>query len=69
VLLVSLTGAFAFQAVTVTSPADTTLGFQPGTAFVIYGIWIPALFTLGLTYVLLFDRLADRPSSSTGGDR
>ena len=64
VLLVSLSGAFAFQAVPVESAADTVLGFQTGMAFVVYGIWIPAFFTLGLTYVLVFDRLADQPVAS-----
>jgi hypothetical protein len=36
------------------------LGFQAGTAFVVYGIWLPAFFTLGVTYVLVFDRLSDQ---------
>jgi hypothetical protein len=61
VLLVSLTGAFTFQATPVSGVSDTVLGFQTGMAFVVYGIWIPAFFTLGLTYVLVFDRLVDRP--------
>ncbi len=68
VLLGSLAGAFAFEAVPVESVADTVLGFQAGTAFVIYGVWIPAFFTLGLTYVLVFDRLDDRRTSSTTGN-
>jgi hypothetical protein len=66
VLLVSLAGAFAYQAVPVTSPDDTVLGFQKGTAFVIYGIWIPAFFTLGLTFVFFFDRLGEQSSSRKG---
>ena len=65
VLLVSIAGAFAFEAAPVHGVADTVLGFQPGMAFVVYGIWIPAFFTLGLTYVLVFDRLDDRHDSST----
>jgi hypothetical protein len=68
VLIVSLAGAFAFEAVPVESAADTVLGFQAGTAFVIYGVWIPAFFTLGLTYVLVFDRLDDRHTASTTGN-
>jgi len=67
VLLVSLAGAFAFESVPVEGVADTVLGFQAGTAFLVYGVWIPAFFTLGLTYVLVFDRLADpkAPSAMT----
>ena len=61
VLLASLAGAFAFETAPVDDAAETVLGFQAGTVFVIYGVWIPAFFTLGVTYVLLFDRLADRP--------
>ena len=49
VLLVSLTGLFRYEGAQVTSVADTMLGFQPGTAFLVYGVWIPAFFTLGLT--------------------
>lgn len=64
VLLVSLAGAFAFESVPVENVGDTVLGFQTGTAFVVYGVWIPAFFTLGLTYVLVFDRLADQKASS-----
>jgi hypothetical protein len=64
VLLISLTGAFAFEASPVHSAGDTVLGFQAGTAFVIYGIWIPAFVTLGLTYVLVFDRLSDRTAAA-----
>jgi hypothetical protein len=67
VLVGSLTGAFAFEAARVDTVSDTVLGFQPGTAFVIYGIWLPAFFTLGVTYVLVFDRLADRRTASTTG--
>lgn len=68
VLLGSLAGAFTFEAARVDSVTDTVLGFQAGTAFVIYGVWIPAFFTLGLTYVLVFDRLDDRTSSATGNE-
>jgi hypothetical protein len=65
VLLASLAGAFALETARVDDAADTVLGFQAGTAFVIYGVWIPAFFTLGVTYVLLFDRLADRTPTPT----
>jgi hypothetical protein len=67
VLIVSLAGAFAFEGARVDSAADTVLGFQTGTAFVVYGIWIPAFFTLGVAYVLVFDRLGDRDASSAFG--
>jgi hypothetical protein len=60
VLLLSLAGAFAGEAFPVDGAADTVLGFQAGTAFVVYGIWLPAFFTLGVTYVLVFDRLSDQ---------
>ena len=65
VLLVAFTGMFAMEAVTVQTRADTWLGFQPGTAFLIYGVWIPAFFTIGLTFALVFNRLqrGDAPSS------
>lgn len=59
VLVASLAGAFAFEATRVEAAADAVLGFQAGTAFVIYGVWLPAFFTLGVTSVLLFNRLAD----------
>lgn len=65
VLLASLAGAFAFEAAPVYGVKDTVLGFQTGTAFVIYGVWLPALFTLGVAYVLLFEHLDEpRPSST-----
>jgi hypothetical protein len=70
VLVVSLAGAFAFESVPVESVDDTVLGFQAGTAFVVYGVWIPAFFTLGLTYALVFDRLRDhRAPAEIGEDR
>jgi hypothetical protein len=63
VLLVSFTGMFAYEAVPVNAPADTVLGFQPGTAFLVYGVWLPSFFTLGLSFALLFDSLV---SDETG---
>jgi len=58
VLLGSFIGMFRFEHATVASPADTWWGFQPGTAFLIYGVWIPAFFTLALGYALVFDRVS-----------
>lgn len=66
-LVVSLAGAFAFEASRVDSVADTVLGFQAGTAFVIYGLWLPAFFTLGVTFVLVFDRLGDANAPPADG--
>jgi hypothetical protein len=68
VLLTSLAGAFAFEAAPVDGVAETVLGFQAGTAFVVYGIWIPSFFTLGVTFVLVFDRLGDRQAVSADED-
>jgi hypothetical protein len=59
VLLVAFAGMFATDDAVVRSAADTVLGFQPGTAFLIYGVWLPSFVTLGVTFTLLFDRLAD----------
>lgn len=58
-LLVSMSGMFANDDVPVTSAADTVGGFQAGTAYLIYGLWIPAFLTMGVGFALLFDRLAD----------
>jgi hypothetical protein len=55
---------FANESAAVQSAGDTILGFQPGTAFLIYGVWIPAFFTMGVGFALVFDRLnADAASS------
>lgn len=64
VLLVSLAGMFANESAVVRDASDTVLGFQRGTAFLIYGIWIPAFFTMGLSFALVFDRLADEGTRS-----
>jgi hypothetical protein len=58
VLLVAFTGMFLNESSPVESSADTVLGFQAGTAFLVYGVWIPAFFTMGLGMTLSFDRLA-----------
>lgn len=60
VLLSAFTGMFLYERATVASPADTWLGFQRGTAFLIYGVWIPAFFTMGVGFALVFDRLGQR---------
>lgn len=58
-LLVGMTGILLNESVIVESTADTVLGFHPGTASLVYGIWVPGLFTLGVAFVLLFDRLVE----------
>lgn len=58
VLLVAFTGMFANESAAVQNADDTTLGFQPGTAFLIYGVWIPAFFTMAVSFALVFDRLS-----------
>jgi hypothetical protein len=69
ILLVSLIGMFAYQSVPVNTPGDAVMGFQKGTAFLIYGLWVPAFFTLSLGFVWVFDHLIDRPASGQGGQR
>jgi hypothetical protein len=59
VLVIAFTGMFLNEGAPVGDAADTLLGFQPGTAFLVYGVWIPAFFTMGLGFTLLFDQLAD----------
>lgn len=58
-LVVAMAGMFANADVPVTSPADTVGGFQAGTAYLVYGLWIPAFLIMGLGFSLLFDRLGD----------
>lgn len=67
VLLVSLSGLFAYEHTAVSDVSETVLGFQPGTAFLIYGIWIPALFTLGVSFALVFPRLTQPPDADPHG--
>lgn len=69
VLLVAFTGMFSNESAIVHSAADTTLGFQPGTAFLIYGVWIPAFFTMGVGFALVFDRLSAGDASSSDTKR
>jgi hypothetical protein len=63
VLLVSFAGMFAFESAEVHGARDTVLGFQPGTAFLIYGVWIPAFFTMGVGFALVFDHLTDEAAT------
>jgi hypothetical protein len=67
VLFGAFTGMVAYEAAAVHSAADTVLGFQRGTAFLIYGVWIPALFTMGISFSLLFDRV-NGPGDPDSGD-
>lgn len=56
-LMAGLLGVFAYEDVVVRGVGDTTFGFHPATAFLVYLIWLPGFFTLGLTYTLTFERL------------
>lgn len=70
VLLVAFTGIFTYETAPVRDAADTVLGFQRGTAFLVYGIWIPAFVTMGLGFAWVFDRLtSDTDESSSGAGR
>lgn len=67
VLLISFTGMFAFESAPVNAATDTWLGFQKGTAFLVWGVWIPAFFTLGVGFTLVFDHLSEHPQPARGG--
>jgi hypothetical protein len=72
VLVSSFAGMFAYESSVVGDANDTVLGFQPGTAFLVYGVWIPAFFTLGVSFAVVFDRLSGsdgHPSDRTGATR
>lgn len=58
-LATGTTGILLNESVVVASIADTVLGFHPATASLVYGIWVPGLFTLGFAFVILFDRLVE----------
>jgi hypothetical protein len=66
VLLLATTGIFVYDDTTVASADDTVGGFQTGTAFLVYGLWIPAFFTLGVGFSLVFDRLSDDDAADPG---
>jgi hypothetical protein len=70
-LLAAFAGMFAYETRPVASASDTWLGFQPGTFFLIYGVWIPAFFTMGVSFALVFHRLdrTNAPSSEREGSR
>ena len=57
-LAIGLTGMFVNESRVVESVDQTTLGFHPGTAFLIYVVWIPAFFTLGVSFAVLFHQVA-----------
>lgn len=67
VLLAAFAGIFTYETSPVRDPADTILGFQRGTAFLVYGIWIPAFVTMGVGFAWVFDRLARDEDSSARG--
>ena len=58
ILVGAFVGMFANETAIVRDVGDTWLGFQPGTAFLIYGVWITPFFTMGVSFALLFDRLS-----------
>lgn len=64
-LALGMTGILVNEGAIVSSAADTILGFHPGTASLVYGIWVPGFFTLGVAFVVLFDRLADTAQASS----
>lgn len=57
VLAAGMRGMFVNESVVVRSVADTILGFHPGTAFLVYAVWIPAFFTLGVGFAVMFPQL------------
>ena len=57
VLLMAFAGMFAYESAPVRDADDAVLGFQRGTAFLVYALWVPAFFTTGLSFALVFDRL------------
>ena len=65
VLLVAFMGMFANEATDVRDATDTVLGFQAGTAFLIYGVWIPAFFTMAVSFALIFKRLSGENQAPT----
>lgn len=64
-LSIGMTGVLLNESAVVSGATDTLLGFHPGTAFLVYGIWAPGLFTLGVSFVLLFDRLFESGNDSS----
>jgi hypothetical protein len=68
-LFISLMGMFAYESTPVLGAEDTVMGFQTGTAFLIYGLWVPAFFTLSLGFIWIFDQWVDEGAGDTGGRR
>lgn len=58
-LLIAITGMFATQGAEVSDVSDTVGGFHPGTAFLVYGLWIPAFLTLAVGSAIVFEHLAE----------
>jgi len=69
VLAAGMRGMFVNESVVVRSVADTVLGFHPGTAFLIYAVWIPAFFTLGVAFAVMFPHLTGDGSPDGPGRR
>ena len=65
VLLVAFMGMFANEATEVRDATDPVFGFQAGTAFLIYGVWIPAFFTMAVSFALIFNRLSGENPAPT----
>ena len=68
-LFIALIGMFAYQSTPVFDAGDTVLGFQPGTAFLIYVLWVPAFFTLSLGFVWIFRQWLGDGADEQGGRR
>lgn len=68
-LLIALTGMFATQSTEVADASDTVGGFQPGTAFLIYGLWIPAFLTLSVGSAFVFNHLSEGESDNRETDK
>jgi hypothetical protein len=66
-LAIGMTGMFLNETVIVRTVADTRLGFHPGTAFLVYAVWIPPLFTLAVSFALLFREVTGSSISDEAG--
>ena len=67
VLAIGMAGMFLNESAVVESAADTVLGFHPGTAFLVYVVWIPAFFTMGVSFAILFRHLTDDFATAAAG--
>jgi hypothetical protein len=68
-LFISVIGMFAYQSTPVLSADDAVLGFQLGTTFLIYVLWVPMFFTLSLGFVWIFGDWIGDTSDDEGGDQ